>query len=267
MTKHIEQLKNAVVAAFGQTLDSPTDYERLSADIEKKTGELISVSTLKRLFGYIKPGTVPRSSTLSVLARYVGYVGWSDFCAGIEKSVPLKDSKKSIWHNPIVYVAAVIICAGIGWYIWSNQKYAQDTFDKQRTVSSVVMPSDSMPTNKQKSERINEQKTEITNEQKYERLLLSFVTISKEKCDSIRACRQNMDIISYKELVDSLYYPFVFTFLKDSIRRQVERVFPDDKLLRTRYGNDIWGQCRDICVELMHEISSEELIEAYNRKK
>ena len=50
--EHIEQLKRAVITAFGQTLDAPTDYERLSADIRLKTGELISASTLKRLFGY-----------------------------------------------------------------------------------------------------------------------------------------------------------------------------------------------------------------------
>ena len=81
MIEHIEKLKDAVVAVFGQTLDAPTAYEQLSADIQKITGELISVSTLKRLFGYIKPGTIPRPSTLSVLARYVGSAGWSDFCS------------------------------------------------------------------------------------------------------------------------------------------------------------------------------------------
>lgn len=103
-----------------------------------------------------------------------------------------------------------------------------------------------------------------TDVQKYERLLFSFVALSKERCDSVRACRQNMDIISYRELVDSVYYPFVFTLLQDSIKRQMELVFPDDELLRVRYGNDIWVRCREICADLMREIPSDELLKAYN---
>ena len=72
-----------------------------------------------------------------------------------------------------------------------------------------------------------------------------------------------MDIISYKELVDNIYFPFVFTFLKDSINQQAERTFPDDDVLRERYSNDIWIQCREICAELIREIPADELIEAY----
>ncbi len=249
-TEHIERLKNAVVAAFGQTLDSPTDYERLSVDIQSKTGELISVSTLKRMFGYLKQGTVPRPSTLSVLARYVGFSGWSDFCSGEECSEPCKVSKKAVCRRPIVCVAVVILCISIGWIVWRSQQPSQNSYAGGETPS-VVMVSDS----------------EETNEQKYERLLISFVTMANGKCDSVRACRQNMDIISYKKLVDSVYFPFVFTLLQDSIKRQVERVFPDDELLKVRYSNDIFAQCREICVELMREIPADELLEAYNKRK
>ena len=250
--EHIERLKHAVIAAFGQTLDSPTDYERLSADIQRKTGELISVSTLKRLFGYLKQGTVPRPSTLSVLARYVGFSGWSDFCLREECSEPcqVQVSKKAVCRKPIVCVAIVILCISIGWIVWRSQKPSQN-FHVRGETPSVVMASDS----------------EETNKQKYEHLLISFVTMAKGKCDSVRACRQNMDIISYKKLVDSVYFPFVFTLLQDSIKRQVERVFPDDELLKVRYSNDIFAQCREICVELMREIPADELLEAYNKRE
>ena len=71
--EHIDLLKRAIIECFGRTLDSPTDYDMLSADIRECTGETISSATLKRLFGYLKPSTAPRPSTLSVLARYVGY--------------------------------------------------------------------------------------------------------------------------------------------------------------------------------------------------
>lgn len=251
--KLIEQLKHAVIAAFGQTLDAPTDYERLSADIQNKTGELISTSTLKRLFGYIKPGTVPRPSTLSALARYVGSAGWSDFCNKCTKEEvlePRKVSTKPVCRSLIVYIVIAILCVGglLGWLIWEHDgENAADPLLSNKEI--LISPSD----------------TKETNEQKYERLLRLFVAMSKEKCDSVRACRQNMDVVSYKELVDSFYYPFVFTLLQDSIKRQVVRIFPDDELLRTRYSNDIFVQCREICVELMREIPSDELIEAYNK--
>lgn len=254
MTEHIERLKDAVIAVFGQTLDAPTDYERLSADIQKKTGELISVSTLKRLFGYIKPGTIPRPSTLSVLARYVGSAGWSDFCSKCsmaEDPMPHKVLAKPVYRYPIVYIAIAVLCVSgvLGWFGWGH--------NRENTAAPLL---------RDKEVPVLHSDAEETNEQKYERLLLSFVAISKEKCDSVRACRQNMDIISYKELVDSVYFPFVFTFLQDSIKQQVKRIFPDDELLRVRYGNDIFAQCREICVELMREIPSAELSEAYERR-
>lgn len=77
----ITRLKEAVAGTFGKTLDSPADFDALALSIQGKTGECISPTTLKRLFGYVKPATVPRTSTLSVLARYVGKAGWSDFSA------------------------------------------------------------------------------------------------------------------------------------------------------------------------------------------
>lgn len=251
--EHIEQLKRAVITAFGQTLDAPTDYERLSADIQHRTGELISASTLKRLFGYIKPGTIPRPSTLSVLSRYVGSAGWSDFCekcSEAEGSGSCKISKKAFYRHPGVYIAVVLLCIGgvFGWFVWGhNRDGMKDSLSSKKEDVSIVASD-----------------TEETNEQKYERLLFSFVSLSKGKCDSVRACRQRMDIISYKELVDSVYFPFVFTFLQDSIKRQTERIFPDDELLRIRYSNDIWERCREICAELMREIPSDELLKAYN---
>lgn len=262
MAEHIERLKKAVVAAFGQTLDAPTDYERLSADIQLKTGELISVSTLKRLFGYIKPGTVPRPSTLSVLARYVGSTGWSDFCSQValeELPEPRTTSRKTVYRHPVVYLTVVILCIGgiFGWMV--GNRVPKDT--AEATVTEAVPETD--PETKV-PRMTTTTATAMTNEQKYEQLLLAFVALTKEKCDSVRTCRKDMDIISYKELVDRVYFPLVFTFLKDSIKRQTERTFPDDDVLSERYSNGIWIQCREICAELMREIPADELIKAYN---
>lgn len=77
--KHIETLKNEVREKFGRTIESASDFDALSLDVNLKTGENISASTLKRVFGYVKYDAAPSVTTLSILARYAGYEGWSDF--------------------------------------------------------------------------------------------------------------------------------------------------------------------------------------------
>lgn len=89
---HIKKLKQEIIATLGRTIDSPTDFDYLSIKIAEKTGDSISVSTLKRLFGYVKGAGTPRPSTLSSLARYAGYSGWSEFCATHTPATPPADA-------------------------------------------------------------------------------------------------------------------------------------------------------------------------------
>lgn len=75
----MQQLKDIVIRQLGRTLESPADFEYLSEQIQKSTGEYLSPTTLKRLFGHIPYDSEPRPSTLSILARYAGYNGWQDY--------------------------------------------------------------------------------------------------------------------------------------------------------------------------------------------
>ena len=77
----MEQLKDIVIRRLGRTLESPADFEYLSEHIQKATGEYLSPTTLKRLFGNIPYDGQPRPATLSILARYAGYGGWQDYQA------------------------------------------------------------------------------------------------------------------------------------------------------------------------------------------
>jgi hypothetical protein len=54
------------------------DYEHLSGIIYEKTGVLLSISTLKRLWVY-KKDTIPNISTLNALSRFLNYRDWYDF--------------------------------------------------------------------------------------------------------------------------------------------------------------------------------------------
>ena len=52
------------------------DCELLAPDIESATGEHIGVNTMKRLLGFIADERTPRTSTLDVIARYLGFDNW-----------------------------------------------------------------------------------------------------------------------------------------------------------------------------------------------
>ena len=51
----------------------------LSALLEYECKEVVSVSTLKRLWGYVSQQTTPREATLDVIARFVGHKNFKDF--------------------------------------------------------------------------------------------------------------------------------------------------------------------------------------------
>jgi hypothetical protein len=71
-----------VESRFGNVA-KPADFDNLSEDIENATSELLSASTLKRLWGYVNYLSNPRTYTLDVLSRYVGYQNFGNFCEQI----------------------------------------------------------------------------------------------------------------------------------------------------------------------------------------
>ena len=68
----LQYLLELVEKQYGRKLSTTTDFESLSVIIEKTTGELLSSSTLKRLYGYVSLNTVPRKTTLDILSRFIG---------------------------------------------------------------------------------------------------------------------------------------------------------------------------------------------------
>ena len=79
---HIVQL---LKAKSGSDLRLPADCEFLSLDIQSKTGVRIGATTLKRLVGFAHDERTPHTSTLDVIARYLGYAHWDEL-AKIEDS-------------------------------------------------------------------------------------------------------------------------------------------------------------------------------------
>jgi hypothetical protein len=79
-------LKN-VERKMGFSMKAPSNFDSLILRINEATSENLSQSTLKRLWGYIDSNQRPRLSTLSILARFIGYKDWDDFC-----------EKKQVYH-------------------------------------------------------------------------------------------------------------------------------------------------------------------------
>lgn len=62
----------------GSAMRQPSDCELLSLDIQGKTGIRIGATTLKRLTGFAEDERNPHTSTLDVIARYLGYAHWDE---------------------------------------------------------------------------------------------------------------------------------------------------------------------------------------------
>ena len=74
-----KDLCRAVEHETGRTYSASSDFKWLSDRIQERTNELLSTSTLMRLWGY-RQGVAPRKATLDILARYLGYMHYDDFC-------------------------------------------------------------------------------------------------------------------------------------------------------------------------------------------
>ena len=69
---------------YGRRVATSTDFEALSVFIEHETGELLSASTLKRLWGYVTSRPTPRKDTLDILCRFIGHRDFRAFCDSLK---------------------------------------------------------------------------------------------------------------------------------------------------------------------------------------
>lgn len=79
-------LMSLVEKRFRKDIKTSTDFYALAQEIEGETGESVSASTLKRMWGYVNMTTTPRQSTLDVLAKYIGMTDYKTFCENLRNS-------------------------------------------------------------------------------------------------------------------------------------------------------------------------------------
>lgn len=81
----IQLLREKVEQKAGRKMMTPKDFDFLSESIFEEIHTRISPSTLKRIWGYLQNDNTPRSTSLNILANYVGYDDWDNFLASAEK--------------------------------------------------------------------------------------------------------------------------------------------------------------------------------------
>lgn len=72
-------LRQMVEDSVSRKMKTPADFQFLTGVIMERCKENLSVSTLKRVWGYVDGYDSTRFLTLSILARCVGFRDWEDF--------------------------------------------------------------------------------------------------------------------------------------------------------------------------------------------
>lgn len=83
MKQKQEELRKRAELVLGVEVKTPRDFELLQEHIYQKTGERLSLSTLKRFWGYVDKDNIDyrvRVTTLDILAQFAGYQSWVAFC-------------------------------------------------------------------------------------------------------------------------------------------------------------------------------------------
>lgn len=118
LQQHIAALRESIETSVGKRIQTPKDFDYLSQVIEECQGEHISVSTLKRIWGYVASSSMPRRSTLNILAKQVGNRDWDDFCnreecRSTDKNAQIiieKEAKVSSQKMAIAITAMLLVC-------------------------------------------------------------------------------------------------------------------------------------------------------------
>lgn len=251
---------------FGRTIESSTDFDALSIAIQQNISETLSSSTLKRVFGYVKYDAESSTTTLSILSRYAGYAGWSDFCRNFRPS----ESDSATLHSRIRKQKRLILILGAAGILLAAacillsaqidnmmSAYKGAVANGTETfIRCTILPSWSSPTRTQAE----------TDEAKYQEIRSECIMKVKHMTDSVMAMRNELPLYQYVEKCDSSYFYIAFDYMKPYISRRISETFPDNDTLRAVHNNALFIECRDMAMVLMTHISTEERRLAYEDK-
>lgn len=107
-------LLEEVEKKYGRRIATTTDFESLSVVIEHQIGELLSSSTLKRLWGYVSLNPTPRVATLDILSRFVGQKNFKAFCESLKESKAFVSTFFTAKYQTVAELASGVSVT-VGW--------------------------------------------------------------------------------------------------------------------------------------------------------
>ncbi len=81
----IVALRRDIEKHIGYSLHTPNDFMHLLLLIWEEQHAVLSLSTIKRFWGYIDSNANPRISTLNTLSKLIGYADWNAYLANLDK--------------------------------------------------------------------------------------------------------------------------------------------------------------------------------------
>lgn len=98
------QLLVDIESALHRQLTAPSDFDDLADRIFRRRGIVISAMTLKRLWGYLPYHHTPRRATLDILAQFIGYDSFDDYCRNSllpeeQQSAPILNRRLSVKND------------------------------------------------------------------------------------------------------------------------------------------------------------------------
>ena len=140
----LNYLLSLVEKHYGRRVATSTDFESLSVFIEHETGELLSASTLKRLWGYVTSRPTPRKDTLDILCRFIGYRDFRVFCDSLKSTEAFASnflSEKTVYVSDL----APDVIVTLGWNpnrLVTIKHLCGGTFEVLSSENSKLLPGD-----------------------------------------------------------------------------------------------------------------------------
>lgn len=128
-----DRLRQRIAEQVGREIRTPKDFDFLSEQIFEQLHQHISTSTLKRLWGYLPSNGNPRTSTFDLLAQFVGYHDWQDFCRQVsdtqsdsakasatDRQTPATRKTPRYWILPTLILTVLVLL------LWAAPTYKRE---------------------------------------------------------------------------------------------------------------------------------------------
>lgn len=213
--QYIERLKEMVIAQFGREITTTEDCISLSNALSESVGAGVDVESLEQFF-LAETYLAPRPVTLSLLARYVGFTGWSDFCtAGAVAYSADSDRLSKMRRWLIIALAAIAVLAIV--------------------ITAVVII----------SRNTDEVDTSLMVDSRFRNLESKWISSTSERCNTLREYYDEANAEQYNERVDRFIERY-----RDYLHRTVK---PDVENFVLKYkitvDNNTIDQTTEIIIE------------------